>query len=72
MFEKDDIPYGLWDNMKLIQPKFCTKTHGYYPFRYFGSTIWNTLPSEIENAASFVQFKSEVEKWCYKHKPAVH
>ncbi len=68
MFEKKDIPYDFLDNIKLIQPRFHTKTHGYYSFRYFGSKILNMLPPEIKNVASFINFKSEEKKQCYEHK----
>ncbi len=40
--------YGLRDEHKLVHPSANTVTYGIKSFSYYGSHIWNLLPTNIK------------------------
>ena len=50
--------------VSLLQPKFNTKRYGYRSFKYFGSKIWNSLPTSIKNLDDLDLFKRDLFNWC--------
>ena len=64
LFEVNDTGYSLRDSHRFKQNKFETKTFGYRSFRYYGSKLWNSIPTEIKSAKSLYIFKSKITEWC--------
>ena len=56
--------YNLRDQSRLLQIKFNTKRYGYRSFKYFGSKIWNSLPTIIKNLDALNMFKRDLFNWC--------
>ena len=54
---------NLRDQSRLLQPKFNTKRYGYRSFKYFGSKIWNSLPTIIKNLDDLDMFKRDLFNW---------
>ena len=65
LFRQNIISYNLRDSDKLIQPDFKTKTFGYRSFTYYGSKIWNSLPTEIKASKTLSTFKIQINEWCH-------
>ena len=64
LFEINDTGYNLRDSHRFKQNKFETRTFGYRSFRYYGSKLWNSIPTEIKSAKSLYIFKSKITEWC--------
>ena len=64
MFIDKQSKYNLRDESRLLQPKFNTKRYGYRSFKYFGSKIWNSLPTSIKNLDDLDMFKRDLFNWC--------
>ena len=62
MFIDKESKYNLRDQSRLLQPKFNTKRYGYRS--YFGSKIWNSLPTSIKNLDDLDMFKRDLFNWC--------
>jgi hypothetical protein len=63
MFSVKEVPYALRNNSLLCQPKVFTTKFGIRSFRYFGSKVWNMLPSNIKNSENLSQFKEKINSW---------
>ncbi len=66
---KTDTNYDFRSSTILKQPAFNGITYGLNSFRYKAPKIWNSLPNNIKNAVSLVQFKNMIKSWegpkCY-------
>ena len=62
-FVQRNVPYDLRDNSKLIIPDFNTIRFGKKSFRYYGSHLWNHVPSEFKAATSIFTFKKLIKTW---------
>ena len=47
-FINKDTPYNLRDSNRVQQPEFQTVRYGFKSFRYYGSKLWNALPTEVK------------------------
>ena len=56
--------YNFRNQHRLVQPQFKTHKFGYKSFKYFGSKIWNSLPSHIKSSDNIDIFKKLIYKWC--------
>ena len=65
LFHQSVNRYELRDSDRLIQPKFTTMKYGYRSFSYYGSKLWNNLPSDIKNSESLNIFKHRITQWCH-------
>ena len=63
LFKLKCTNYSLRDQYLLAQPHVKTTTYGLRSVAYFGSKIWNALPSEFKNAASIEIFRSNISNW---------
>ena len=59
-FEKKPQVYDMRDNLKLIQRKFNSVNYGYNAFKYYGSKVWNELPTHVKCSMSLQEFKIKV------------
>ena len=50
LFVRKNTRYNLRDNNRLQQPEFQTIRYGFKSFLYYGSKLWNFLPSEVKNS----------------------
>ncbi len=66
---KTDTNYDFRSSTILKQPAFNGITYGLNSYRYKAPKIWNSLPNNIKNAVSLVQFKNMIKSWegpkCY-------
>jgi hypothetical protein len=64
LFSKRTIEYSFRDPNRLLQPKFNTIRYGFKSFRYYGSKLWNSLPTNIKESPSLSAFKNLVTECC--------
>ena len=69
LFVHKNVNYELRDRHKLEQPKFNTKKYGYRSFMYYGSKLWNLLPSDVKRSTSMYEFRGKVTEWCFTLSP---
>ena len=62
LFVKKGHNYALRDQDTVIQKKFRTFAFGYQSFSYFGSRVWNNLPSDMKNTVNTDNFKLGLER----------
>ena len=48
LFINEDTPYNLRYSNRLQQPEYKTVRYGFKSFRYYGSKLWNALPTEVK------------------------
>jgi hypothetical protein len=65
LFQLRTSSYSLRDSSRLLQPKYSTVKYGFRSFRYYGSKLWNALPSQVKNSESLHVFKRKITAWCY-------
>ncbi len=53
IFKRKENMYGLRDEHKLVHPSAITVTYGIKSFSYYGSHIWNLLPTNIKRGTPF-------------------
>ncbi len=58
-----NIEYILRNPKPVQQPKCKTVTHGINSFKYKGSTIWNSLPTDIPNCVTLKELKKLIKTW---------
>ena len=63
LFDKSDFTYKLRDGNRLVQPLTKTTRYGLKSLRYFGSHLWNIMPTNLKSESCFSTFKSMVTKW---------
>jgi len=63
LFVKRNDNYNLRSESELVVPGINTVTRGKKSIRYFGSILWNSIPSNIRNIEIFEVFKKEIKKW---------
>ena len=64
MFTEPSSCYDFRNPSRLLQPKFNTYTFGYKSFRYFGSKVWNLLPSNLKRCDNIHAYRKELYEWC--------
>ena len=64
LFTHKHSHYELRDSNLLVQSRFNTYKYGYRSFTYYGTKLWNSLPSEIKRAKSLDVFKRNLDRWC--------
>ena len=55
-FINKDTPYNLRDSYRLQQPEYKTVRYGFKLFRYYGSKLWNALPTEVKQSENLYHF----------------
>lgn len=63
VFTEKITPYGLRNDLGLVQPKVRTDKYGINSLRYEGARLWNSLPNNIKRAEDLSHFKDMVSKW---------
>ena len=63
LFKRQQTPYDMRDNEKLMLPSFNTVHFGKNSIKYYGAKLWNIIPTEIRNSSSLNTFKSGINKW---------
>ena len=56
--------YDLRDSNRLQQLEFQTVRYGFKSFRYYGSKLWNALPTEVKQSQNLYHFKKNITEWC--------
>ena len=59
MFTEPSSCYDFRNPSRLLQPQFNTYTFGYKSFRYFGSKVWNLLPSNLKRCDNIHAYRKE-------------
>ncbi len=62
MFNVNEMPYSMTDDLKLILPKFNTKTYGYKSLVYARAKLWNSLPVTFKKCTHIHVFKEMLSK----------
>ena len=60
--------YNLRDSNRLQQPEFQTVRYGFKSFRYYGSKLWSSLPTDIKNSESLYHSKKNITQRCVSGK----
>ena len=64
VFEINTTPYAMRDSIRLKLPKYDTVRFGHNSFRYYGSKIWNAIPTDIKGSETLLIFKKRITQWC--------
>ena len=64
LFISKDTRYNFRDSNRLQQPEFQTVRYGFKSFRYYGSKLWNCLPTDVKNFENWYHFKKNITQWC--------
>ena len=64
LFINKNTPYNLRDSNRLQQPEYKTVRYGFKSFRYYGSKLWNALPTEVKQSENWYHFKKNITDWC--------
>ena len=54
---------GLRSSSEFLRPRVNTVHFGKDSLQYFGSVIWNIVPSDIKNSVSLSSFKKHIRNW---------
>ena len=68
LFINKDTPYNLRDSNRLQQPEYKSVRYGFKSFRYYGSKLWNALPTEVKQSENLYHFKKNITDWCVSGK----
>ena len=68
LFTSKDTRYNLRDSNRLQQPEFETIRYGFRSFRYYGSKLWNALPTHLKTSENLHHFKKNITQWCLSGK----
>ena len=68
LFIGKDTRYNLRDSNRLQQPEFETVRYGFMSFRYYGSKLWNALPTQLKASENLHHFKKNITQWCLSGK----
>ena len=60
-FVSNNHNHNLCSRSELTVPSINTVFKGQNSISYFGSVIWNSIPSELTGINSFQVFKSEIK-----------
>ena len=63
LFQIKKQPYSMRDEYILVQPKKSKTNFGLRSVSYFGSHIWNDLPTHIKQASGLQEFKAALKNW---------
>ena len=63
LFKIKKQPYNMRDEYILVQPKKSKTNFGLRSVSYFGSHIWNDLPTHIKQASGLQEFKTALKNW---------
>lgn len=62
-FVRKDLRINLRSEPELLAPLVSTELKDKNLIRYFGSVIWNSVPSEIRKDMSLLSVKSRIKNW---------
>ena len=78
LFIGKDTRYNLRGSNLLQQPEFETVRYGFKSFRlrlpyslrfrYYGSKLWNALPTQLNASENLHHFKKNITQWCLSGK----
>ena len=68
LFINKDTPYNVRDSNRLQQPEYKTVRYGFKSFRYYGSKLWNTLPTEVKQSENLYHLNKNITDWCVSGK----
>jgi ribonuclease P/MRP protein subunit RPP40 len=63
LFQEKTTHYSLRDPLNIHIPRPKTTKFGKHSFRYFGSHLWNNLPSQIKQSKDINTFKNLIKSW---------
>ena len=63
LFVRNNHNYNLRSESELLLPNVNTVFKGQNSISYFGSVIWNSIPSELRKTSSYQIFRSEIKRW---------
>ena len=63
LFPEFETRYKLRNKREFIRPKVKTVQWGMESIRYFGPTIWDTLPEEMKSTTTIDSFKQKIQNW---------
>ena len=63
IFHRRTNTYNLRSQPDLKIPSINTTYKGINSLRYYGATIWNSLPENWRNIETLGEFKSKIKKW---------
>ena len=58
-----DIQYNLRNENHLGLPKVNTTSYGIENIQYRGHHLWSSLPREIKDSNTLVEFKRKIKLW---------
>ena len=61
-FVRKNHKYTLRSESELLLPNVDNAFKGQISISYFGSAIWNYIPSELRKASSYQTFRSEIKR----------
>ena len=68
LFISKDTRYNLRDSNRLQQFEFETVRYGFKSFRYYGSKLWNAVPTQLKASENLLHFKKNITQWCLSGK----
>ena len=63
IFIRTSYNFNLMSQPDLLIPSVKSVLKGKNSLRYFGSLMWNSLPTDIRNSESLVVFKAKIKTW---------
>ena len=64
IFQIKKPSYFVRDSSITFQSKINPTIFGLRSFSYFGSKLWNDLPSHLNETTDFITFKDQLLNWC--------
>ena len=69
LFRRNTNSNNLRNQNDLLIPSIRTVWKGENSIRYFGATLWNSIPDNIKSLPTLTAFKSKIKKWKPQHCP---
>ena len=66
LFTSKNTRYNLRDSNRLQQPEFETVRYSFKSFRYYGSKLWNALPTHLKTSENLHHFKKILFNGAYR------
>ena len=60
---KEHGNYNLQNQTNFVIPQVKSVNHGLESVRFFGPTIWESLPNDLKNKESVGSFKTAIKRW---------
>ncbi len=63
MFNVKETSYNIRDSSLMYLPSFNKLMYGKNTFKYYGSHLWNLLPTDIKKCMDLNTFKTLIMSW---------